>query len=278
MSEFNPVISQEEFEGMGIFDEKPQIKPNTARVYLGTGEQCAVFYSSGNITRSELMAGKYSNVYVIDLREFQKTYDQPVGSMDDLAGFIATINLSVRVTRPDIFTKSMVKNVMKLVQQKLIPYLENISMGFPPDRSQDLQRDCLTQLSKTTFREDLERDYGISVRLESILTKPDANALELIQQSRKIQDEHEKAIIKLEEEFKLQMARQKKETEIQLAEMEQQIEIRNREAELKKQKQRTDLGDIPAQNNHEAAEKEDTTFIVKDEPINNQSYEGEEQE
>ena len=68
MSEFNPVISQEEFEGMGIFDEKPQIKPNTARVYLGTGEQCAVFYSSGNITRSELMAGKYSNVYVIDLR------------------------------------------------------------------------------------------------------------------------------------------------------------------------------------------------------------------
>ena len=117
-----------------------------------------------------------------------------------------------------------------------------------------------------------------SVFTLSILTKPDANALELIQQSRKIQDEHEKAIIKLEEEFKLQMARQKKETEIQLAEMEQQIEIRNREAELKKQKQRTDLGDIPAQNNHEAAEKEDTTFIVKDEPINNQSYEGEEQE
>ena len=59
----------------------------------------------------------------------------PVGSMDDLAGFIAAITLSARVTRPDIFTKSMVKNVMKLVQQKLIPYLENISMAFPTWKS-----------------------------------------------------------------------------------------------------------------------------------------------
>ncbi len=233
MSEFNPVIFQEEFKGMGIFDEKPQVKPGTARVYLGTDDHCAVFLSGSNITRSELMAGQYANVYVIDLREFQKTYDQALGSSDDLAGFTAKITLSIRITCPDVFVRSMVKDVPKLVLQKLTPYLENISMYYEPDKSQSLQRDCLNMLSRTDFQKSVEKDYGILVNMESILVRPDANALELIQQTRRHQDEHVHAVKKLEEDFALQMARQKKEAEIKLAEMEQQFELRSREAALK---------------------------------------------
>lgn len=233
MSEFNPVILLEEFNGMSIFDEKPQVKPGTARVYLGSGDNCVVFSSGTNITRSELMAGRYSNVYVVDLREFQKTFDQPLGSSDDLAGFTARITLSIRVARPDIFVRSMMKDIPRLVQQKLLPYLENISMNYSPDKSQDLQRECLTLLSGTNFRQSIEKDYGLCVNIESILVRPDANALELIQQNRRHQEEHIQAIKKLEEDFALQMARQKKEAEIKLAEMEHRFEIRSREAALK---------------------------------------------
>ena len=233
MSEFNPVILLEEFNGMSIFDEKPQVKPGTARVYLGSGDNCVVFSTGSNITRSELMAGRYSTVYVVDLREFQKTYDQPLGSSDDLAGFTARITLSIRVESPDIFVRSMMKDVPRLVQQKLLPYLESISMNYAPDKSQELQRECLTLLSGTNFRQIMQRDYGLCVNVESILVRPDANALELIQQNRRQQEEHIQAIKKLEEDFALQMARQKKEAEIKLAEMEHRFEIRNREAALK---------------------------------------------
>ena len=232
MSEFNPVIVREEFNGMSIFDEKPQVKPGTARVYLGTGEHCAVFMSGSNITRSELMAGQYSNVYVVDLREFPKIFEQPLGSSDDLAGFTAKITLSIRVAHPELFVRTMVKDVPRLVSQKLSPFLENISMNYAPDKSQDLQRESLTLLSHTGFQQSLEKDYGLLVNVESILVRPDANALELIQQTRRHQGEHEQAVKKLEEDFTLQMARQKKEAEIKLAEMEHRLEIRNREAAL----------------------------------------------
>lgn len=233
MSEFNPVISQEEFKGMSIFDEKPQIKPNTAWVYLGSGDDCAVFVSGSNITRSELMAGKYVNVYVIDLREIQKTYDQPLGSSDDLAGFSTRITLSIRITQPGTFARSMVKDVFRLVQLKLTPYLENISMNYSPDKCQDLQRDFLTLLSGTSFQQSFETDYGVLVSLGSILVRPDNKALELIQQNRRHKEEYEIAVKKLEEDFALQMARQKKEAEIQMAEMEHRFEIRSKEAALK---------------------------------------------
>lgn len=233
MSEFNPVISQEEFKGMSIFDEKPQIKPNTAWVYLGTGDNCAVFGSGSNITRSELMAGQYANVYVIDLREYQKVYDQPLRSSDDLAGFTARITLSFRVTHPGIFVCSMVKDVSRLVQQKLTPCLEEISMNYSPDKCQDLQKDFLALLARTPFQQSLEKDYGLLVKFDSIQVRPDANALELIQQNRRLKEEYEIAVKKLEEDFALQMARQKKEAEIQLAEMEHKFELRSREAALK---------------------------------------------
>lgn len=236
MSEFNPIISLEEFKGMGIFDEKPQVTPNTARVYLGTGDHCAVFSSGSNITRSELMAGQYTNVYVIDLREFQKIWDQPLGSSDDLAGFTVKITMSLRITRPGSFARSMIKDVIRLVQQKLTPYLEAISMNYSPEKSQDLQREFLELLSKTTFQESLEKDYGIFVSMESILVRPDSRAMELIQQNRSQQEEYEKAIKKMEEDFTLQMARQKKEAEIKLAEMENQFKIMNKEAALKLKK------------------------------------------
>jgi len=236
MSEFNPVVVQEEFKGISIFDEKPQVKPGTVRVYLGTGEHCAVFMSGSNITRSELMAGQYSNVYVVELQEFPRTYEQTLGSSDDLAGFTVKITLSIRVAHPELFVRAMVKDVPKLVSQKLSPYLENISMNYAPDKSQDLQRESLTLLSRTSFQQSLEKDYGLFVNVESILVRPDANALELIQQTRRHQDEHEQAVIKLEEDFTLQMARQKKEAEIKLAEMEHRFEIRNKEAALKLKK------------------------------------------
>ena len=255
MSEFNPVISQEEFGGMGILDEKPQVKPGTARVYLGSGEQCVVFTTGSNITRSELMAGQYSNVYVIDLREFQKTFDQPLGSSDDLAGFAARITLSVRVTQPGIFARSMVKDVSRLVQQKLLPYLENISMNYAPDKSQDLQRECLALLSGTNFRQSVEKDYGFCVNIESILVRPDANALELIQQTRRHEEEHIQAVKKLEEDFALQMARQKKEAEIKLAEMEHRFEIRSREAALKLKNTETGQESLSMQQTGEPGEE-----------------------
>lgn len=253
MSEFNPVISQEEFKGVGIFDEKPQVKPGTARVYLGSGD-CAVFLSGSNITRSELMAGQYANVTVVDLREFQKTFDQPLGSSDDLAGFTAKVTLSIRVTHPDIYVRSMVKDVPKLVQQKLSPYLENISMNYAPDRSQDLQRESLTLLSHTNFQKSVEKDYGLCVNIESILARPDANALELIQQTRRHQDEHVQAVKKLEEDFALQITRQKKEAEVKLAEMEHRFEIRNREAALKLKKPEAGKENLLV---HQAAEPEE---------------------
>lgn len=273
MSEFNPVISLEEFNGLGIFDEKPQVKPGTARVYLGSGDHCVVFSTGSNITRSELMAGQYSNVYVIDLREFQKTFDQPLGSSDDLAGFTARITLSIRVTHPDIFARSMVKDVPKLVQQKLSPYLENISMNYAPDKSQELQRECLGLLAGTNFRQSVERDYGFCVNIESILVRPDANALELIQQTRRQQEEHIQAVKKLEEDFALQMARQKKEAEIKLAEMEHRFEIRNREAALNLKKPKAGRETLSVQGSGEPEQKTDGNVV----PIQPGGDEGEDE-
>lgn len=232
MSEFNPVLSYEEFKVIGIFDEKPQVMPYTVRVYLGT-ERCTVFTSGSNITRSELMAGKYSSVYVIQLREYQKTYEQALGSADDLAGFTAKITLSVRISKPDVYVRSMIKDVIRLIQQKMTPYLETISMRFSPEKSLDLQREFVSLLDNTNFCNKFEKEYGIQVNVDSILIRPDARALELIQQNRRLQDEHVQALKKMEENFSLQMTKQRKEVEMQLAEMEHLYEIKSKEAALK---------------------------------------------
>lgn len=115
----NPIIGREELSRW----RTPVPDANTALVFLGNGQPTfTIRESQKGLTKGEILWGKYSLVYKVNLSDFPIAFNCNLPCATDAFDFQAEVRFLVSVREPEIIVRHFMRVPKKLSKTELISY------------------------------------------------------------------------------------------------------------------------------------------------------------
>lgn len=228
---YNPIISKEELSRWDLLNKIPVPDANTALVFVGNG-QPTVTITEGQkgLTRGEIIWGKYSLVYKIDLSDFSIAFGCKLPCATDAFDFQADVHFICSVREPEMIVRRNITNIYSVLQPLIIDEMRRISRRYEVEQSGLAEQEISGQLKTQIYAEGFNfKNLHVSLFLEE-------EARERIRRKKRLLEEHELAKMRLEQETEIQTQRNKQERQEVKSSLLDEMEIQMLRQNLEKQR------------------------------------------
>ncbi|UKP00518.1 SPFH domain-containing protein [Nostoc sp. UHCC 0870] len=241
---YNPILSKEELSRWGLLNKIPIPDANTALVFVGNGEPTMIITEGQKgLTRGEIVWGKYSLVYKVDLSDFTICFECKLPCVTDAFDFQAEVTFTCSVREPEIIVRRNVRNIYSVLQPFIIDEMRRISRKYELEEIGVAEKEISDNFKIKIYDIDIFNFRNLYIRLSL-----EAEARKLIRRKKILLEEHELEIIRFQQEVELQTKRNQQECqEIKLSLLEE-MEIQMLRQNLQKQKMQFEEEQVQQQN------------------------------
>ncbi|MGM0877140.1 MAG: hypothetical protein ACQEWV_20950 [Bacillota bacterium] len=114
-----------------FFEKPPASSMTQAFVYTNAENNFLVVKNGDRITRSELRAGKYTKVYIVNISTLSFHYEKEVPSQDRGRQFLVDLSIDYKVVDPISLIQQGAGEIVTYIKKKLPYWLEEITCDYP---------------------------------------------------------------------------------------------------------------------------------------------------
>ncbi|UKP00517.1 hypothetical protein [Nostoc sp. UHCC 0870] len=227
---YNPIISKEELLRWDILNKIPVPDANTALVFVGNGQPTiTITEGQKGLTRGEIVWGKYSLVYKVDLSDFPIGFECKLPCATDAFDFQAEVKFTCSVREPEMIIRRNVTNISSVLQHLIIDEMRRISRRYEVEESGAAEQEISNNLRAKIHHE------GFNLKTLYVTLSLEEEARERIRRKKRLSEEHELEKIRLQQEAELQTKRNKQERQEVKAGLLDEMEIQMLKQNLAKQ-------------------------------------------
>lgn len=181
-----------------FFEKPPASSMSQAFVYTNEDNNFLVVKNGDRITRSDLRAGKYTKVYIVNMSTLNFQYENEVPSQDRGRQFLVNLSIDYKVVDPISLIQQGAGEIVTYINKKLPYWLEEITSDYPISDAKRVKQHI----------EDLHEHSSMVAGLKQVgVAVTDINVL--VKQSTHDQ-EHDIEFRKIDQEFELEQHRREK--------------------------------------------------------------------
>ncbi|MEM8504771.1 MAG: hypothetical protein AAF716_16635 [Cyanobacteria bacterium P01_D01_bin.1] len=167
MSEFNPILSKTDIRGQSPFARRTVPEASTSLVFYKEGQDALVVMPGERAPmRSQLVFGKYSWLYVVDMSEFFWTIGCNLPSQTNSFNFKASARISCSVADPVTVARRNITNIRQVLDALIVDEMKVVSKQFEVDQS-NLAEDPIKSHVKRAVRDVGFQIHQLTVDLSS---------------------------------------------------------------------------------------------------------------
>lgn len=206
---YNPIISTEELSRWRILDKVPIPDANTALVFVGDGQSLlTITEGQKGLTRGEILWGRYSLVYKVNLSDFPLTFGCKLPCATDAFYFLAEVQFTCSVSNPAMIVSRNVTDIRLVLEPLIIDEMRRISRKYKVEQSGAAEQEISAGLETKIY------DEGFNFKHLTIRLSLEEEARERIRQVKRIQEEHELEKTRLQQAAEIQRLKQETEQEL----------------------------------------------------------------
>ncbi|MDQ0231387.1 hypothetical protein [Metabacillus malikii] len=181
-----------------FFEKQPASSMSQAFVYTNEDNHFLVVKNGDRITRSDLRAGKYNKMYIVNMSTLNFQYENEVPSQDRGRKFFVDLSIDYKVVDPISLIQQNAGEIVTYIQKKLPYWLEEITSDYPVSEAKRVKRHI----------EDLHEHSSMVAGLKQVgVAVTDINVL--VKQSSHDQL-HDLEFVKIDQEHELEQHRREK--------------------------------------------------------------------
>ncbi|WP_299092889.1 hypothetical protein [uncultured Metabacillus sp.] len=181
-----------------FFEKPPASSMTQAFVYTNAENNYLVVKNGDRISRSDLRAGKYNKVYIVNMSTLNFHYEKEVPSQDRGRQFLVDLSIDYKVVDPISLIQQDAGEIVSYMKKKLPYWLEEITVDYPITEAKRVKRHI----------EDLHEHSSMVTGLKQVgVAIKDINVL--VKQSEDDQ-EHDKKFRAIDQEDELELYRREK--------------------------------------------------------------------
>lgn len=181
-----------------FFEKPPASSMTQAFVYTNEDSNFLVVKNGDRISRSDLRAGKYTKVYIVNMSTLNFQYENEVPSQDRGRQFLVDLSIDYKVVDPISLIQQGAGEIVTYIKKKIPYWLEEITCDYPISEAKRVKRHI----------EDLHEHSSMVAGLKQVgVAVTDINVL--VKQSTHDQ-EHDKEFRKIDQEYELEQHRREK--------------------------------------------------------------------
>jgi hypothetical protein len=237
----NPIIGREELSRW----RTPVPDANTALVFLGNGQPTfTIRESQKGLTKGEILWGKYSLVYKVNLSDFPIAFNCNLPCATDAFDFQAEVRFLVSVREPEIIVRRNITDLYSVLQPLITDEMRRISRKYQVEESGAAEQEISANLKTKIY------DEGFNFKNLTVQLSLEEEARERIRRKKRLIEEHELDKTRIQQTAEIESQRNKYERqekqaslfeEMQTQMLRQNLERQQESFQLEMMKQRTEV-------------------------------------
>ncbi|BAZ11232.1 hypothetical protein NIES4071_30580 [Calothrix sp. NIES-4071] len=228
----NPIISREELSRW----RTPIPDANTALVFLGDGQPTfTLTESQKGLTKGEILWGKYSLVYKVNLSDFAMAFKCNLPCATDAFDFQAEVKFLASVREPEIIVRRNITDLYAVLQPVITDEMRRISRKYEVEQSGAAEEEISANLKVTIHQE------GFNFKNLTVQLSLEEEARERIRRKKRLEEEHEIEKTRIQQTAELQSQRSKYVRQEEKASLFDEMELQMMRQNLESQKTQFEL-------------------------------------
>jgi hypothetical protein len=173
-----------------FFEKPPASSMSQAFVYTNEESNFLVVKNGDRISRSDLRAGKYTKVYIVNMSTLNFQYENEVPSQDRGRQFLVDLSIDYKVVDPISLIQHGAGEIVTYIKKKIPYWLEEITCDYPISESKRVKQHIEDLHEHSSMVAGLKQ-VGVAVTDINVLVKQSTNDQEHDIEFRKIDQAYE---------------------------------------------------------------------------------------
>ncbi|MGN7939487.1 hypothetical protein [Virgibacillus sp. 6R] len=173
-----------------FFEKPPASSMTQAFVYTNENNNFLVVKNGDRISRSDLRAGKYTKMYIVNMSTLNFHFEKEVPSQDRGRQFLIDLSIDYKVVDPISLIQQNAGEIVTYIKKKLPYWLEEITIDYPISESKRVKRHIEDLHEHSSMVAGLKQ-VGVAITDINVLVKQSTNDQEHDKKFREIDQEHE---------------------------------------------------------------------------------------
>ncbi|KKI93167.1 hypothetical protein WQ54_04740 [Bacillus sp. SA1-12] len=153
-----------------FFEKPPASSMTQAFVYTNAENNYLVVKNGDRISRSDLRAGKYNKVYIVNMSTLNFHYEKEVPSQDRGRQFLVDLSIDYKVVDPISLIQQDAGEIVSYMKKKLPYWLEEITVDYPITESKRVKRHIEDLHEHSSMVSGLKQ-VGVAIKDINVLVK-----------------------------------------------------------------------------------------------------------